>query len=205
MPAAAARRRIIAYSELESAPVMRRRVAVPADRRRRRRAAAALARVDPGHREMAQPGCRRLFHLPRRADEQRGDRCLPPPRHRALAPAPLPAQPKGPSGVAADDEAGRRLSPQAADTSSLAECALRRQTPEVGAECPNWARSDLCGGRPAMGVREDIRYSGGAIAFRLSVHGARGRSSRFAPQPSSKAAVSGGGLKMVTDINASRR
>src|SRR5208282_2805587 len=27
-------------------------------------------------------------------------------------------------------------------------CALRRQTPEVGAECPNWARSDLCGGRP---------------------------------------------------------
>src|SRR5208337_5369687 len=31
-------------------------------------------------------------------------------------------------------------------------CALRRQTPEVGAECPNWARSDLCGGRPAMDV-----------------------------------------------------
>ena len=32
------------------------------------------------------------------------------------------------------------------DPSSLAECALRRQTPEVGAECPNWARSDLRGG-----------------------------------------------------------
>ena len=24
--------------------------------------------------------------------------------------------------------------------------------PKVGAECLNWARSDLCGGRPAMGV-----------------------------------------------------
>ena len=34
----------------------------------------------------------------------------------------------------------------------MAKCALRRQTPEVGAECPNGARSDLCGGRSAMGV-----------------------------------------------------
>ena len=34
----------------------------------------------------------------------------------------------------------------------LAKCPLLRQTPEVGAECPNWARSDLCGGRSAMGV-----------------------------------------------------
>jgi Protein of unknown function (DUF1116) len=25
-----------------------------------------------------------------------------------------------------------------------------RYSPEVGAECPNWARSDLCGGRSAM-------------------------------------------------------
>jgi hypothetical protein len=30
--------------------------------------------------------------------------------------------------------------------------SLRRQTPEVGAECPNRARSDLCGGRSVMGV-----------------------------------------------------
>src|SRR3954452_23374249 len=41
---------------------------------------------------------------------------------------------------------------------------LRRQTPKVGAECPNWARSDLCGGRSVMsvptaipGAREDAR------------------------------------------------
>ena len=29
---------------------------------------------------------------------------------------------------------------------------LRRQIPEVGAECPNWARSVLCGGRSVMSV-----------------------------------------------------
>src|SRR5208283_1660524 len=52
----------------------------------------------------------------------------------------------------ANDEAGRRIPPPATTPASLAKCALRRQTPEVGAECPNWARSDLCGGRSAMRV-----------------------------------------------------
>src|SRR5208282_3984976 len=52
----------------------------------------------------------------------------------------------------ANDEAGRRIPPPATTPASLAKCALRRQTPAVGAECPNWARSDLCGGRSAMGV-----------------------------------------------------
>ena len=114
--------------------------------------ATANAQANPGNREMARANRRRLFRLPRRADQQRGDRCFPLPRHRSLAPASLPAQPEGTIGVAADGEAGRRFSPQAARPSSLAECALRRQTPEVGAECPNWARSDLCGGRSAMNV-----------------------------------------------------
>ena len=59
---------------------------------------------------------------------------------------------KSTTGMDADGEAGRRVPPQAASPSSLAECALCRQTPEVGAECPNWARSDLCGGRSAMSV-----------------------------------------------------
>src|SRR3954466_6678680 len=79
-------------------------------------------------------------------------RRVPRPRHRPLAPRPRPAQSEGAPGVAANGEAGRRVSPQTADPSSLAECALCRQTPEVGAECPNWARSDLCGGRSAMNV-----------------------------------------------------
>src|SRR4051812_40070742 len=33
---------------------------------------------------------------------------------------------------------------------------LRRQTPKVGAECPNWARSDLCGGRSVMSVPTSV-------------------------------------------------
>ena len=34
---------------------------------------------------------------------------------------------------------------------TISPCALCRQTPKVGAECPNWARWDLCGG-PVMSV-----------------------------------------------------
>ena len=111
-----------------------------------------MAPASPGHREMARANRRRLFRLSRRADEQRGDRGLSLPRHRSLVPASVPAQSEGTLGVAADGEADRQFSPQAADPSPLAQCALRRQTPEVGAECPNWARSDLCGGRSAMSV-----------------------------------------------------
>ena len=49
--------------------------------------------------------------------------------------------------VDADGEAGRGLPSETQDPSSLAERAFRRQTPEVGAGCLNWARPDLCGGR----------------------------------------------------------
>src|SRR5262249_57995167 len=42
--------------------------------------------------------------------------------------------------------------PQGLHPSSLAPRALCRQEPEVGAECPNGARSVLCGGRSVMSV-----------------------------------------------------
>jgi hypothetical protein len=38
-------------------------------------------------------------------------------------------------------------------------CSLCRHSPKVGAECPNRARSVLCGGRPAMGVPTAILQS----------------------------------------------
>jgi hypothetical protein len=41
---------------------------------------------------------------------------------------------------------------QALERIRQAASALRRQTPEVGAVCLNWARTDLCGGRSAMSV-----------------------------------------------------
>src|SRR6516225_3427112 len=51
-----------------------------------------------------------------------------------------------------DHQAGERLPPQTACPTSLAKPTLRRQTPEAGAVCLNWARTDLCGGRAVMHV-----------------------------------------------------
>src|SRR5215213_11407298 len=101
---------------------------------------------------MARANRRRIFRLPRRADQQPGAERVSIPRPHALASAVMPAQPKSTSAVAANDETGRRVPPPATSPASLAQCALRRQTPGVGAECPNWARSDVDGGRSAMGV-----------------------------------------------------
>ena len=56
-------------------------------------------------------------------------------------------------------EARRRLAPETQDPSPVAERPLRRQTPEVGAVCPNSARTDLCGGRSAMSVPTAIARS----------------------------------------------
>ena len=46
----------------------------------------------------------------------------------------------------------RRLSSASPYPSSLASRTLCRQTSKVGAECLNWALSDLCGGRSVMSV-----------------------------------------------------
>src|SRR5580700_169249 len=101
---------------------------------------------------MARANRRRLFRLPRRADQQPGAERVSIPRPGSLASAAMSAQPKSKSAMDAHDETGRRVPPPAASPASLAECALRRQTPEVGAECPNWARSELSGGRSETSV-----------------------------------------------------
>ena len=59
--------------------------------------------------------------------------------------------------MTADEEAGGRLAPQAANPPPLAQHAVRRQTPEVGAVCGNAARTVLCGGRSVMSVPTAIR------------------------------------------------
>jgi hypothetical protein len=51
-----------------------------------------------------------------------------------------------------DAAAGHTVAADAARFTSLALSAIRRQTPEVGAECVNCARSDLGGGRAEMRV-----------------------------------------------------
>src|SRR5262245_6540994 len=51
-----------------------------------------------------------------------------------------------------DRAVGQRLAPKTAHPSPLARCALRSQAPKVGAACPNWARTVLCGGREVTRV-----------------------------------------------------
>ena len=69
---------------------------------------------------------------------------------RPLAANAAATQPEGRYHLGADRAAGRRLASQAENPSPLAKTALRRQTPRVGAVCPNRARTALCGGRSAM-------------------------------------------------------
>jgi hypothetical protein len=51
-----------------------------------------------------------------------------------------------------DSEPGKRVTRAGAHTANRNEKTLCRHTPKVGAVCPNWARTDLCGGRSVMSV-----------------------------------------------------
>src|SRR5258708_1497876 len=51
-------------------------------------------------------------------------------------------------------EAGQRLAAQTIHPPPLAQCQLRRHSPEVGAVCGKIARTVLCGGRSAMSYRD---------------------------------------------------
>ena len=56
------------------------------------------------------------------------------------------------AGLGWDGADCRRLAPTPQGSSSVAQSTVCRQIPEVGAVCVNHARTDLCGGRLAMGV-----------------------------------------------------
>src|SRR4051794_6577717 len=102
--------------------------------------------------------------------------------------------------MGADGEGGRGLAPPTAPPSPLAERTFRRQTPKVGAECPNWARSDLCGGRSVMGLPTAIQIWPLARALGCQRRTSRSRFVKNAgPSPSRN--VSGSappGLQMIT-------
>src|SRR5258708_34008180 len=113
---------------------------------------------------MAAAGRDRVLCLPRSAYECAGARGVPTPRLGSLEAHALSAQPEIPYDVGPNGKTCQRLAPPRSHPASLAGATLYRQTPKVGAECLNRARSDLCGGRPAMGVPT-------ANASRLSVWG----------------------------------
>jgi group II intron reverse transcriptase/maturase len=64
--------------------------------------------------------------------------------------------------------------------SSVARPALCRQTPEVGAECLNRARSDLCGGCLATGIPTAISFSAAWPTTSLACRATPRRSGAFA-------------------------
>ena len=111
-----------------------------------------LRPADPRAGEVAEAGRDRLLRLPCGADQRPVPGGIPLPRHEPLAAHASATQPKGSDDVGGGDEARRRLAPATARPPPLAEPALCRQAPEVGAGCGNAARPDLCGGRPAMSV-----------------------------------------------------
>src|SRR5271166_1744570 len=110
---------------------------------------------------MAEAGRGRLLQLPRRADQQPYPLGIPALRDRPLATNAAAPQPEGPLRVGPGRQAGGRLAPQSANPPSVAQRALCRQTPEVGAVCGKAARTVLCGGRPVMGVPTAIRHKAG--------------------------------------------
>jgi hypothetical protein len=101
---------------------------------------------------MVAAGRHRLLQLPRGADKQFDTDRVPLPRYQSLAAHATAAEPERLDNLGADQAVGRRLAPETANPSSVAREALRRQTPKVGAVCPNWARTDLCGGREVTRV-----------------------------------------------------
>jgi hypothetical protein len=108
--------------------------------------------ANPSSGILAEAGRDRPLRLLRSPYECPGALRVPALRDRPLATNASAAQPEGRLHVGPYDAIGRRLAPRAAHPSSLARPALRRQTPEVGAGCSNWARPDLCGGRSAMSI-----------------------------------------------------
>ena len=64
-----------------------------------------------------------------------------------------PVEPRTGTKGNADQQSTRRAQDRESVSQALERIRqARRHTPKVGAECPNWARSVLCGGRSAMSV-----------------------------------------------------
>ena len=114
----------------------------------------AMAKTPTGSRtgKVAGPSRSRLLRVSRSADEYPCTQHVPSPRLGPMATLAQAAKPTGPDHLGTDSEVGGRLPPETPHPSSLASRAVRRQSPEVGAECLNGARSDLCGGHSVMSV-----------------------------------------------------
>src|SRR5229473_1039930 len=101
---------------------------------------------------MAEAGRDGTLRVLRGSNQQPGALGVPATRDRPLAAHAPTTQPAGRHHLGSHGEARRRLAPQTAHPSPVAEPTLCRYPPEVGAGCLNWARPDLGGGHSVMGV-----------------------------------------------------
>jgi len=104
------------------------------------------------------PGGAWIFPVPRRADQCQKPERLSLPHNEPLAACAATAQPEGSNHVGPNRSTRGRVPALATYPSSMAQRSLCRHSPKVGAECPNRARSDLCGGRSAMSVPTAITF-----------------------------------------------
>src|SRR5712692_8444347 len=79
-----------------------------------------------------------------------------------MAAASQPTQPEGRPTLDRFRDARGSLASPATHPPSLAQPALRRHTPEVGAVCGKAARTDLCGGRGVISVPTATAAKSGA-------------------------------------------
>src|SRR5215471_7992482 len=108
---------------------------------------------------MAEAGRYRLLCIPCSPNKLVCIGCLSRRGHREMVVDTPPPQPEERSHLGSNAEAGRRLAPEAADPSPLAQPAFRRQTPEVRAVCIKGACTDPGGGRGATRVPTATRWS----------------------------------------------
>ena len=85
------------------------------------------------------------------------------PTNKAGRPAAEPVERRAEAKGNASQQSTRRTQSRVSVSQALGRIrqaetkTLCRHTPEVGAVCPNWARTDLCGGRSVMSVPTAIR------------------------------------------------
>src|SRR6202795_5145601 len=131
------------------------------------------ASADSPAGKMVAAGRHRRLQLPPGGDKQLDTDRVPIPRDQSLPAHATAAEPERLDDLGADQAVGRRLAPATANPSSVAREALRRQTPKVGAVCPNWARTDLCGGREVTRVPTAIDICSHRVLLSLTHFGHR--------------------------------
>src|SRR6516165_6840719 len=84
------------------------------------------------------------------------------PTNKAGQPAAEPVEPRAEAKGNASQQSTRRTQSRVSVSHALERIrqTLCRYTPKVGAVCPNWARTDLCGGRSVMSVPTAIDVTG---------------------------------------------